>query len=160
MLPFQKKHNVVFTVCSEKETEKAFEYYTKNVHQKSDTITLLNVFDSSPSTYEPLISDEVAYDPYLMKAETAERYNDAKKMLQKYMDKCSQMRLTCKEKIIPMKYPRISDEITKFANDNSDMIVMSGGKHSSLERFLIGSVTMSTISKSKVPVLVIPKQKE
>ncbi|KAF1740658.1 hypothetical protein MXB_96, partial [Myxobolus squamalis] len=147
-----KAKRVIFAVDEEKDTEKAFEYFAKCLHEQKDEITLLHVLIppvrmiNYSQTIVTITNDDYTKEAY-------EKYEQSKKLLESYMTKCKEMNLNCSQEIVSMKDRKVSDSICSYAKDKADVIVMSSGKHSIMEKLLLGSITTNTIQKSSVPVM-------
>ncbi|KII70171.1 hypothetical protein RF11_01624 [Thelohanellus kitauei] len=156
--PYTAK-KVLFAVSEEPQCEKAFEYYAKNLHDKRDPVTLLNIVIPDISYTDGRLAP-LGPDVLHLQYDQDEKYKKTEELLEGYLKKCQEMDLKCSKKALVLKTGKISDEIVSFAKEQADMIVMSGGRHSSFETLFLGSVTFNTIQKAMIPVLVIPKMEE
>ncbi|KAF0992440.1 hypothetical protein HZS_131 [Henneguya salminicola] len=153
---------VIFAVDDETHTKNAFDYFTKYLHDSKDQITLLNVFVPPTMTTDMFIKEDFKSKSDLEANKIAlERYENSKRILDSYLKKCREMKLHCKKELIYKEEDKkISDSISDYTKTKGDLIVMGSGKHSFMERVLLGCVAANTVQKSTIPVLIIPPRKE
>ncbi|KII70172.1 hypothetical protein RF11_01625 [Thelohanellus kitauei] len=151
----EKSKKILFTVCEEPNSRQAFDYYATKIHERSNPIVLMNVvvpsFSFADGRIPPLYHEDKQSGGV-----TQEKLKKTEDLLDGYLERCKELKLRCTKETVILKHNKVSDEISSYAKGKFDLIVMSGGKHSTFERIFLGSTTLNTIQKSSVPVMVIP----
>ncbi|EDO34658.1 predicted protein [Nematostella vectensis] len=147
-----QKSRVVIAVDGSEHSDRAFEFYSQNMHKKGDEVLLIHAND--------IAERHIQLHPYgLATVEGWDKWlerctEESKKMLSRFEKKCKENKFNCK---LFTKVGNPGEVICDFTEEkNADQVVLGCRGQGTVRRTFMGSVSEYCIHHATTPITVVP----
>ncbi|XP_060084399.1 universal stress protein YxiE-like [Ylistrum balloti] len=146
---------ILIAVDSSEHSNRAFDWYLKNIHQEGDHVYVVTVVELVQKINTGLLPGNYSVERITEIAEQAKAESTRiETMLAGYVDLLRPKRIACEARQINESH--VGDSICKFAEENgASMIVMGTRGQGKLRRTMLGSVSDFIVHHSKIPCVII-----
>ncbi|THD23711.1 Stress response protein nhaX [Fasciola hepatica] len=153
----EKKGRVVLVPTDGSEhSERAYEWYVKNVHMKSDCVKFISVIEPVYTT--PAIGMAMESPPLPDMARVMEEsIQSGKKLCQQYMHKAKADGIDSQAFLHVDNKPGAA-LVKSITEHKADLVVMGNRGIGAVRRTFLGSVSDYVLHHAHVPVIIVPPQ--
>lgn len=144
---------VLIAVDGSEHSDRAFEFYLKNIYCKEDSLLVLHAFEIPPLPYSSGPFVFAYYEEWSQMV--SELREQAKEMMRAYEERCKTLKLHY-QIILVVGKPAGNVICTEASNGKVDLIVTGNRGQSAARRTILGSVSDYVVHHSQCPVCVVP----
>lgn len=143
---------VVIAVDGSDHSERAFDWYRKQIFNKGDKLVVVHSHELHP----PALPHAMATEEWKKEVQRHEQY--IKDLEDKYKAKCEEMEVSAK---ILIQGGHAGEHVCKVAKKEHAVLIVVGSRGmGTVRRTILGSTSDYIIHHAHIPVVVVPKEKK
>ncbi|XP_073236897.1 universal stress protein in QAH/OAS sulfhydrylase 3'region-like isoform X1 [Porites lutea] len=153
----QAGRTVVLGVDASEHSERAFDWYVKNIYKETDKILVIHAQEYPTIPAAPYPYGYAYYEEWQNLVEKSDK--QVKELLECFGTKCKRLKELEKQefKLYKEESNRPGEVICKLAEDEkANLIVMGSRGMGTLRRTFLGSVSDYCVHHAHIPVVVVP----